>query len=56
MESKVGVGDVVWLWALECWVVGVASLTMIKGEGKGLVVVAAIGVGVTWRKDTYGHH
>ena len=54
-ELKVGVGDVVWLWASECWVVGVASLTVIEGEGEDSVVVVAVGVGVTRRKDTYGH-
>ena len=34
---------------------GVASLTMIKGEGEAPVVVATIGVRVTGRKDIDGH-
>ena len=54
-ESKVGVGDVMGLWASECWVASVTSLTMIEGEGDGLVVIAAIGVGVIGRKDIDGH-
>ena len=55
VESKVGVGDVMGLWASECWVVSITSLTMIEGEGEGLVVIVAIGVGVTRRKDIDGH-
>ena len=42
-------------WALESWVAGVASLTMIEGEGEGSIVIAAVGVGVTRKKDTGGH-
>ena len=34
VESKVGVEDVVGLWALECGVVGVASLTVIEEKGR----------------------
>ena len=43
------------LWASECWVASAASLIVIEGEGKGLVVIAAVKVGMIGRKDTGGH-
>ena len=43
------------LRASKFWVVGVASLSVIEGEGEGLVVFVAVRVGVTGRKDTGGH-
>ena len=53
--SKVGVEDVMGLWASECWVVGFPSLTMIEGEGEGSLVVVVVKVGVTKRKDIGEH-
>ena len=43
------------LWASECWVESVASLTMIEGEREGLVVIVVVKVGMIERKDTGGH-
>ena len=54
-ESKVGVEDVMGLWASECWVAGIPTLTMIEGEGEGSLVVISVKVGVTKRKDTGEH-
>ena len=54
-KLKVGFGDVVGLWASECWVVGIASVIVIKGKGEGSVYVVVVEMEVIGRKDTSGH-
>ena len=54
-ESKVGVEDVMGLWASKCWVARILTLTMIEGEREGSLVVVAVKVGVTKRKDSGEH-